>query len=275
VTLKNQALNPHQVHIVTTSPEPLALVFTDMVGSSAAKRADSLGQDATARDRAFLESIQTKHLKLIRDAIAEHKGTEIMTIGDSFFLTFEDVVDAVRCSAAIQQRLRAYPIDTPSGPLQLRIGIHIGRPEYFENSWHGTDVDTAARAESAGTPQQIVLTDAARAAAGQMTGIEFRPLGTFTLKGVGSVKLWDADYDQHGLRPACLTSIEARRKPCCWPAVRRQSCCWLCSGLREDTSGSGTSRGRRLRSTHRRRRRTPLFLRTLRTRPETRSSILR
>jgi len=210
--LKNQALNPHQVHIVTTSPEPLALVFTDMVGSSAAKRADSLGQDATARDRAFLESIQTKHLKLIRDAIAEHKGTEIMTIGDSFFLTFEDVVDAVRCSAAIQQRLRAYPIDTPSGPLQLRIGIHIGRPEYFENSWHGTDVDTAARAESAGTPQQIVLTDAARAAAGQMTGIEFRPLGTFTLKGVGSVKLWDADYDQHGLRPACLTSIEARRK---------------------------------------------------------------
>ena len=210
--MKNQALNPHQVHIVTTSPEPLALVFTDMVGSSAAKRADSLGQDATARDRAFLESIQTKHLKLIRDAIAEHKGTEIMTIGDSFFLTFEDVVDAVRCSAAIQQRLRAYPIDTPSGPLQLRIGIHIGRPEYFENSWHGTDVDTAARAESAGTPRQIVLTDAARAAAGPMAGIDFRPLGTFTLKGVGNVKLWDADYDQHGLRPACLTSIEAGRK---------------------------------------------------------------
>lgn len=210
--MKSSALNPHQVHIVTTSPEPLALVFTDMVGSSAAKRADSLGQDATARDRAFLESIQSKHLKLIRDAIAEHHGTEIMTIGDSFFLTFEDVVNAVRCSAAIQQRLRAFPIDTPSGPLQLRIGIHIGRPEYFENSWHGTDVDTAARAESAGTPQQIVLTDATRAAAGQMTGIEFRPLGTFTLKGVGNVKLWDADYDQHGIRPAFLTSIEAGRK---------------------------------------------------------------
>jgi class 3 adenylate cyclase/tetratricopeptide (TPR) repeat protein len=190
----------------------LALVFTDMVGSSAAKRAGSLGPDATARDRAYLESIQSKHLKLIRDAIAEHKGTEIMTIGDSFFLTFEDVVDAVRCSAAIQQRLRAFPIDTPSGPLQLRIGIHIGRPEYFENSWHGTDVDTAARAESAGTPQQIVLTDAARAAAGQMAGIDFRPLGTFPLKGVGNVKLWDADYDQHGMRSACLTSLEVQGK---------------------------------------------------------------
>jgi len=183
-----------------------------MVGSSAAKRADALGQDVNERDRAFLEGIQSKHLRLIRDAIAEHNGNEIMTIGDSFFLTFEDIVDAVRCAAAIQQRLRAYPIDTPSGPLQLRIGIHIGTPEYFENSWHGTDVDTAARAESAGTPQQIVLTDAARAAVGQLAGIQFRPLGTFALKGVGDVKLWDADYDQHGLRPSILVSNEAKRK---------------------------------------------------------------
>ncbi len=210
--MKNQATNPHQVHIVTPATKPLALVFTDMVGSSAAKRADSLGQDANARDRAFLEGIQSKHLRLIRDAIAEHHGTEIMTIGDSFFLTFDDIVDAVRCGAAIQQRLRAFPIDTPSGPLQLRIGIHIGTPEYFENSWHGTDVDTAARAESAGTPQQIIVTDAAKAGAGNMTGIQFRPLGTFALKGVGDVKLWDADYDQHGLRQSILTSNEARRK---------------------------------------------------------------
>jgi eukaryotic-like serine/threonine-protein kinase len=191
---------------------PLVLVFTDMVGSSAAKRAATLGPDASARDHAYLEGIQAKHLHLVRTAVAEHKGTEVMTIGDSFFLTFVDIVDAIRCAAAIQQQLRTFPINTPTGPLQLRIGIHIGIPEYFENSWHGTDVDIAARAESAGTPQQIVLTDAARAAAGQMSGIEFRPLGTFMLKGVGNIKLWDADYDQHGLRPASITSIENRRK---------------------------------------------------------------
>ncbi len=191
---------------------PLALVFTDMVGSSAAKRAEALGPDASARDHAYLEGIQAKHLHLVRTAVAEYKGQEVMTIGDSFFLTFEDVVDAIRCAAAIQQQLRAFPINTPSGPLQLRIGIHIGIPEYFENSWHGTDVDTAARAESAGTPQQIVLTDAARVAAGQMTCITFRPLGTFKLKGVGDVKLWDVDYDQHGLRAAALASNETRHK---------------------------------------------------------------
>jgi class 3 adenylate cyclase/tetratricopeptide (TPR) repeat protein len=191
---------------------PLTLVFTDIVGSSAAKRAASLGADVRERDRAYLEGIQSKHLRLIRDAIADHNGKEIMTIGDSFFLTFADPVDALRCSAAIQQRLRTHPIDTPSGPLQLRIGIHIGTPEHFENSWHGTDVDTAARAESAGSPQQIVVTDAARKLIGDLLGIRFRPLGTFALKGVGDVKLWDADYDQHGLRVPSLRSNELKKR---------------------------------------------------------------
>ena len=191
---------------------PLALVFTDMVGSSAVKRAETLGADVSACDHAYLEGIQAKHLHLVRTAVAEHKGKEVMTIGDSFFLTFEDVVDAVRCAAAIQQQLRAFPINTPTGPVQLRIGIHIGMPEFFKNSWHGTDVDIAARAESTGSPQQIVITEAARAAAGAMTGIALRPLGTFRLKGVGDVKLWDVDYDQHGLRPAAIASNETRHK---------------------------------------------------------------
>jgi class 3 adenylate cyclase/tetratricopeptide (TPR) repeat protein len=191
------------------SAAPLVLVFTDMVGSSAAKRAASLGDNASARDKAYLEGIQTQHLRLVREAVAKHNGKEIMTIGDSFFLTFEDITDAIRCSAAIQQRLRSFPIDTPNGPLQLRIGIHAGHPEYFENSWHGTDVDTAARAESAGSGQQVVLTDTARTLAGDMAGIIFRPLGTFSLKGVGTIKLWDADYDNHGLRHTTLPSNEA------------------------------------------------------------------
>jgi eukaryotic-like serine/threonine-protein kinase len=191
---------------------PITLVFTDVVGSNATKRAASAGSDVNARDRAYLESIHAKHLRLIREAVAEHNGKEIMTIGDSFFLTFEDAVDAVRCSATIQQRLNAEPIDTPIGPMQLRIGINTGTPEYFENSWQGTDVDTAARAQSAASPGQIVVTEAARGAMGDLHEIRFRPLGTFALKGVGNVKLWDAGYDRYKLRRAVIPSIEQRRR---------------------------------------------------------------
>ena len=102
---------------------------------------------------------------------------------------------------------------TASGPLKLRIGIHVGTPKFFENSWHGTDVDIAARAESAGSGEQIVLTDAARSQLGELPGIQLRPLGTFALKGVGDIKLWDADYDQHGPRkPEILSLEQVRRK---------------------------------------------------------------
>jgi len=189
---------------------PITLVFTDMVGSSAAKRAASLGPDSSSRDRAYLAGIQTQHLRLVRDAVAMYSGKEIMTIGDSFFLTFEDPVNAVQCCAAIQRRLHAEPIATASGPLRLRIGIHVGTPEYFENSWHGTDVDTAARAESMGSAQQIIVTDTARTAIGNVDGIRFRRLGTFALKGVGSTTLWDADYAGHGRRKAAARTNEEK-----------------------------------------------------------------
>jgi class 3 adenylate cyclase/tetratricopeptide (TPR) repeat protein len=195
-----------------TARTTITLVFTDVVGSSAAKRAAALGPDASARDRAYLEGIQAKHLRLVRSAVAEHNGKEIMTIGDSFFLTFEDPADALRCAAAIHHRLRGQPIDTSGGPMQLRIGIHIGAPEYFENSWHGTDVDTASRTQSAGSPGQIVVTEAVRDAVGDPLDIKLRLLGTFALKGIGNVKLWDADYDRHGLRRPTVLSREQQRR---------------------------------------------------------------
>jgi class 3 adenylate cyclase/tetratricopeptide (TPR) repeat protein len=193
-------------------PQIITLVFTDVVGSSAAKRDTDLGSNPSIRDRAYLEAIQSKHLRLVRSAVAEHKGKEIMTMGDSFFLTFDEPLDALRCCAAIQQRLNEQPIDTLHGPLRLRIGIHVGMPEYFEGSWHGTDVDTAARVQSVASPRQIVVTHATRQLLGEPIGIKFRPLGSFALKGVGHVKLWDADYDYHGLRVPAMRSKEQNKR---------------------------------------------------------------
>ena len=187
---------------------PLTLVFTDMVGSSAAKRASTLGDTPTTRDGNFLDAVQSRHLRLVREAVAAHGGKEIMTIGDAFFLTFEDARDALLCSAEIQVRLNSQAIMTHTGPLRVRIGIHVGTPEYFENSWHGTDVDTAARVESAGNGQQILLSAAARQAVGDIPGFTLRPLGTFALKGVGDVSLFDADYDKNGIRVPAAVSLE-------------------------------------------------------------------
>ena len=210
---------------------PLTLVFTDMVGSSAAKRSATLGADSATRDGAYLDAIQTRHLRLVRECVSAHNGKEIMTIGDAFFLTFDDVRSALLCSAEIQMRLKAQPIMTANGPMQLRIGIHCGNPKFFENSWHGTDVDTAARAESAGSPQQIVVTDAAKTRIGDLPGVQFRPLGTYALKGVGDVVLWDADYDNHGPRKTQLVSIEQARRGARMKMLRQAGYGVLAAGL--------------------------------------------
>jgi eukaryotic-like serine/threonine-protein kinase len=191
---------------------PIALVFTDMVGSSAAKRAASLGGDSGERDAAFLAGIQIRHFKVVRDCMNAHGGTEIMTIGDAFFLTFPDVDSAVRCCAEIQMCLKSQPIMTAIGPMQLRIGIHCGTPKFVDNSWHGKDVEIAGKVESSGSATQIILSEPARKLMGDVPGVALHPLGTFLLKDTDQVPLWDVDYDGAGPRLPQVMSIEETRR---------------------------------------------------------------
>src|SRR5271167_3792217 len=100
----------------------ITMMFTDVVESSAAKRDASLGRDNRERDHAYLTQVQTPHFELVRACYKAHGGQEVSTMGDSFLVTFEDPTAAVRCAVNIQQRLKQKPVETPAGPLRLRIG---------------------------------------------------------------------------------------------------------------------------------------------------------
>lgn len=192
----------------------LTIVFTDVVESSATKRDVSLGRDNRERDHAYLEKVQTRHFTLVRSCCQAHGGNEVSTMGDAFYLTFEDPVEAIRCAVDIQRRLAANPIETPRGPLRLRIGIHSGFPELFEGSWHGTDVDTAARVEATATEHQILLSSRTYELVRQMTDVPFHSRGEFALKGVDRMALWEADWDGKGPRPTAtrpLGDIQRKR----------------------------------------------------------------
>jgi eukaryotic-like serine/threonine-protein kinase len=186
----------------------LTIVFTDVVESSATKRDVALGRDNRERDHAYLEKVQTRHFDLVRAGCKAHGGNEVSTMGDAFYLTFDDPVEAVRCAADIQRKLTASPIETPRGPLRLRIGIHSGFPEFFEGSWHGTDVDTAARVEAAATKQQILLSSRTYELVRQMTDVRFHSRGEFMLAGVDRMTLWEADWDGKGPRPTATRPLE-------------------------------------------------------------------
>src|SRR5579863_4164535 len=135
----------------------ITIVFTDVVESSATKRDASLGRDSRERDRAYLEKVQARYFTSVRETCRAHSGHEISTMGDAFYLAFDDPVEGVRCALDIQKRLTTEPIETPLGPLRVRIGVHSGFPEFFEGSWHGTDVDTAARVAGTATERQILV----------------------------------------------------------------------------------------------------------------------
>jgi class 3 adenylate cyclase/tetratricopeptide (TPR) repeat protein/TolB-like protein len=191
----------------------ITMVFTDVVESSATKRDVSLGRDSRERDHAYLEQVQTPHFELVRACCRAHGGREVSTMGDAFFLAFDDPTEAVRCAAQIQQRLAENPIQTPRGPLRLRIGIHSGFPEFFEGSWHGTDVDSTARVESAAGENQILISARTHELTGDMTDAKFYPCGEFALKGVGRIALWEVLWDGHGpRRPSALPLAEVQRR---------------------------------------------------------------
>jgi class 3 adenylate cyclase/tetratricopeptide (TPR) repeat protein len=190
----------------------LTIVFTDVVESSATKRDVSLGRDNRERDHAYLESIQVRHFHLIRESYGAYGGKEVSTMGDAFYLTFDDPVQAVRCAMDIQKRLRGTPIETPRGPLRLRIGIHSGFPENFEGSWHGTDVDTAARVEAAATERQILLSSRTYELVRHMSDVKFYGRGEFALKGVERIALYEVDWDGSGMRPTAVRPLAKQRR---------------------------------------------------------------
>lgn len=124
----------------------LALVFTDIVGSTA------LGE--RLKDE-VMSKVRQKHFAQSRKLIDKYQGIEIKTIGDSFMTAFTSVEQALD-----------YAIDLCAKPgheqLQLRAGIHIG-PMHLENmDVFGSAVNFAARVAGAIQNAGIWLSDEAR-----------------------------------------------------------------------------------------------------------------
>src|SRR6266571_3957501 len=75
-----------------------AIMFTDIVGFSRQMGADE----------ARMLRLLNVHNQLIQQAVTEHHGTVIKTVGDAFLVNFPSVVHAVQCAQQIQSQFRTH-----------------------------------------------------------------------------------------------------------------------------------------------------------------------
>jgi predicted ATPase/class 3 adenylate cyclase len=140
----------------------VTLLFTDIEGST--KLLHELG--AEGYEHALLE-----HRRILRDAVGHHAGVEVDTQGDSFFVAFPGASEAVAAAREAQAALA-------DGPVQVRMGLHTGRPHLGTHGYVGTDVHKGARIAAAGHGGQVLLSKETRdllaepaAAATQLTDL--------------------------------------------------------------------------------------------------------
>jgi adenylate cyclase len=126
-----------------------AIMFTDMVGFSAAAQSD---------EGAAIQLLE-EHRKLLRPIFLEHNGHEIKTIGDGFLIEFASAVAAVKCAIEIQTALAKRSSDVlAGGELRVRIGIHLGDVLVRDGDIVGDGVNIAARVEPLAEPGGVAVT---------------------------------------------------------------------------------------------------------------------
>jgi adenylate cyclase len=127
--------------------EPLALLFTDLVGFSSW----ALG----AGDDTAVELLRQVGV-VVEGAVLEHDGTIVKRLGDGVMAAFAGGEPAVRAALDAQRDLDEVVVDGYRP--RMRAGVHAGRPRRIGGDYLGVDVNIAARVGAAARPGEVLVT---------------------------------------------------------------------------------------------------------------------
>lgn len=154
-------------------------LFADLVGFTALAELEG-------DDRAL--EVALAFQRRVRSLLAEHGAEQVKAIGDGLML---------RCangSAAVRLGLRVVEFAEEPGFPPVRVGIHTGPALASEGDWYGRTVNVAARLCAVAPAGQVLVSEATRAAAGRMRGIDYgqrelhwlrnvtEPIGTYRVQ---------------------------------------------------------------------------------------------
>lgn len=150
--------------------ERVAILFTDVVGST--ELLDRLGDEAA-------HDVRREHFSSLREAVREHGGREVKSLGDGLMVVFEHAPAAVECALAMQRAIHAS--DEPAG---LRIGIAAGDTVREGDDYFGRPVIVARRLCDAARGGDVLVSQSLRELMSGAAAHRLEPLGPLALKGL-------------------------------------------------------------------------------------------
>ena len=145
-------------------------LFMDLVGFTALTAEQ--GDDSAAEVALSLYA-------RVRRLLPAHRSEEIKTIGDAMMIRVGDP----RCAVDLGLRI-SEEIGEDSRFPPVRIGLHTGSAVCRGGDWYGHAVNVAARLCSAAGGGEVLVSDAARVAAGEPAHVEFGARRLHWLKNV-------------------------------------------------------------------------------------------
>lgn len=143
-------------------------MFADLAGFTALTEAHA---DDYAADLAV------DFARRVRDSVASRDGELVKTIGDAVVVRMDAAASAVALDLEIVGGLMAN-----HGEPIVRVGMHTGPASERDGDFFGASINLAARITAFAGGGQVVLSTAARDAAGSIEGARFVPLGTRRLR---------------------------------------------------------------------------------------------
>ena len=124
----------------------VTFLFTDIEGSTR----------MWERSAHAMQAALARHNELLRRAIGEQGGYVFKTVGDAFCAAFSTAPEALE-AALDAQRLLCKERWAESGPLRVRMALHMGAAEERDGDYLGPPVNRVARLLSAAHGGQVLL----------------------------------------------------------------------------------------------------------------------